>query len=86
LIKRLVTVDDIARSLPNIETPGSFQWLNRWKDQTPGEVDRAEAKRWTGWFLGDGDRASDYLLPLIPDARDVLNAIKLGEVIEVRGS
>lgn len=64
LIKRLVTVDDITRSLPNIETPGSFQRLNRWKDQTPEDIDRTEAKRWTGWFLGDGDRVSDYLRTL----------------------
>jgi CRISPR-associated protein Cmr2 len=64
LIKRLVTIEEITGKLPNIEIPGSFQRLNRWKDQTPGEVDRADAKRWTGWFLGDGDRASDYLRSL----------------------
>ncbi len=64
LIKRLVTIDDITGSLPNIENPSSFQRLNRWKDQTPEEVDRQDAKRWTGWFLGDGDRASNYLRTL----------------------
>jgi CRISPR-associated protein Cmr2 len=65
LIKRLVTVDDITGNLRTIENPQSFQRLNRWKeDHDPNEADRQEAKRWTGWFLGDGDRASDYLRTL----------------------
>lgn len=59
LIKRFVTIEDITKTLPDIETPKSFQKLNRWKDDH--DVDRQAAKRWTGWFLGDGDRVSDYL-------------------------
>ncbi len=68
LIKRLVTVKDITNNLPNIENPHSFQRLNRWKEaNTPDEADRQESKRWTGWFLGDGDRASNYLRTLLSD-------------------
>ena len=65
LIKRLVTVNSITGNLPDIENPRSFQRLNRWKDDhEPDEADRQNAKRWTGWFLGDGDRASNYLRTL----------------------
>jgi CRISPR-associated protein Cmr2 len=62
LIKRLVTVDNVTGTLLKVENPRSFQQLNRWKeDQSPDDADRENAKRWTGWFLGDGDRASDFL-------------------------
>ncbi|MGP1372030.1 MAG: Cas10/Cmr2 second palm domain-containing protein [Almyronema sp.] len=53
------------------ETPLSFKDLNRLLNRNPSnsgeseetleEADREEAKRWTGWFQGDGDRAGDFL-------------------------
>ncbi|MBW4582853.1 MAG: hypothetical protein KME42_25070 [Tildeniella nuda ZEHNDER 1965/U140] len=70
LVKRLVTVAEITDRLPAIEPPGSFRALNRWQDDDlpegmePEEVDRQEAKRWTGWFQGDGDQAGTYLQTL----------------------
>jgi CRISPR-associated protein Cmr2 len=56
-----------------VEIPSSFKDLNRLldrktentddrKDALVDEADREEAKRWTGWFQGDGDRAGDFLL------------------------
>jgi len=58
LVKRLVTLDAISKQLPEIEQPDSYKHLNRWQGE---DADREEAKRWTGWFQGDGDRAGEYL-------------------------
>lgn len=44
--------------------PRTFKDLNRLKrkDRAPGEEPTAdEVQHWTGWFLGDGDKAGDYL-------------------------
>lgn len=65
LIKRLVTLRDIAEELnlneeelPNIEIPLSFKDINRKKDHL-------EENRYTGWFQGDGDKIGDYLQSLV---------------------
>ncbi len=61
LIKRLITLDAIAKQLnlpandlPSVEIPPSFKDINRHRD-------RPEERRWTGWFQGDGDRIGLYL-------------------------
>jgi CRISPR-associated protein Cmr2 len=61
LIKRLITLDRVAKKLklseeqlPSVEIPLSFADINR-KKETP------EDNRWTGWFQGDGDKIGDYL-------------------------
>lgn len=60
LIKRLITLDDIAQQLnlsenqlPSVEIPRSFVDLNRHKNNV-----------WTGWFQGDGDKIGEYLRQL----------------------
>jgi CRISPR-associated protein Cmr2 len=52
LAKRLITLDAIAEPLGILleEIPDTYQPLQR-----------HENRRWTGWFLGDGDKASAYL-------------------------
>lgn len=62
LIKRLITLDDIAIPLgiDTIEVPETYRDLNRLnkkKRQSNIEPDN----RWSGWFRGDGDKAGDYL-------------------------
>ena len=54
LIKRLITVKQIAKKLDFKETPGSFKEIGRLNDNP-------EDNRWTGWFQGDGDKIGDYL-------------------------
>lgn len=61
LIKRLITLDRVAKKLnlseeqlPSVEIPLSFADINR-KKENP------EDNRWTGWFQGDGDKIGDYL-------------------------
>jgi CRISPR-associated protein Cmr2 len=61
LIKRLITLDRVARELnlseeelPSVEIPLSFADINRKKE-------KPEDNRWTGWFQGDGDKIGDYL-------------------------
>lgn len=68
LVKRLVTVSDVMGWRSDIETPRSFNDLNRLLNITDNNAnpstDQArddKDKRWTGWFQGDGDRAGDYL-------------------------
>jgi CRISPR-associated protein Cmr2 len=58
LIKRLITLDDVAQKLdlssedlPSIEIPSTFKDLNRHQTE----------KRWTAWFQGDGDRIGELL-------------------------
>lgn len=82
LIKRLVTHEEVARSVANqiiqrlspdstarekLQTilntiaeelnPISFKELNRLKRKRNPQ----DPEHWTGWYLGDGDRAGDYL-------------------------
>lgn len=54
LIKRLITVKQIAKSLNLKESPKSFSDISRLNENT-------EENRWTGWFQGDGDKIGDYL-------------------------
>ena len=53
LVKRLITLEEIAQEagIPKKELPKTFQKLNRFESEHP-----------TGWFMGDGDRAGDFLL------------------------
>lgn len=60
LIKRLITLDAIAKQLnlpenqiPSVEIPRTFVDLNR-----------HENNLWTGWFQGDGDKIGEYLRQL----------------------
>ena len=62
LIKRLITLPVVRdrlkekySNLPQIERLDTFGDLNRLDRET------TEPSRWTGWFMGDGDRAGTYL-------------------------
>lgn len=64
LVKRLITLDDVAEKLniaeneyPSIQIPRSFQDISR-------QNENSEDNRWTGWFQGDGDKIGDYLKSL----------------------
>lgn len=66
LIKRLITLDTIAKQLnlaetdiPSVEIPESFVDLNRFKNHL-----------WTGWFQGDGDKIGEYLRKLRDQGKD----------------
>lgn len=54
LIKRLITLEQIAKRINLKESPKSFSDISR-KNDDP------EDNRWTGWFQGDGDKIGDYL-------------------------
>ncbi|MGB3402256.1 MAG: type III-B CRISPR-associated protein Cas10/Cmr2 [Microcoleaceae cyanobacterium] len=61
LIKRLITLKDIAKQLnlqeseyPSVEIPSSFK-----------DISRHEDNRWTGWFQGDGDKIGDYFKSMV---------------------
>jgi CRISPR-associated protein Cmr2 len=56
LAKRLITLEVIAEPLgiEIEEIPKTYRDLNRIPKQS-------DERRWTGWFLGDGDKASAYL-------------------------
>jgi CRISPR-associated protein Cmr2 len=56
LAKRLITLDVIAQPLGISveEIPPTYRNLERIPE-------KSEDRRWTGWFLGDGDKASEYL-------------------------
>jgi CRISPR-associated protein Cmr2 len=49
--------DTIAKDL-DVE---SFRELNRLPQKRKKASDKAQERYWTGWFMGDGDGASDYL-------------------------
>lgn len=59
LVKRLITLPEIARRIdklreyPDIETPDRFKDLNR-----------IESEQYSAWFMGDGDKIGDYLKSL----------------------
>ncbi|UBF24353.1 hypothetical protein K9N68_21940 [Kovacikia minuta CCNUW1] len=63
LVKRLVTIEAIARPL-KLEFPESFKDISRWQDYDANDTNADTKKPWTGWFCGDGDRAGDYLKQL----------------------
>ncbi|MFE1744196.1 type III-B CRISPR-associated protein Cas10/Cmr2 [Coleofasciculus sp. H7-2] len=72
LIKRLITLDAIAKQLnlaetdlPSVEVPESFVELNRF-----------ENKLWTGWFQGDGDKIGEYLRQLRDQGKDEAESLK----------
>lgn len=56
LVKRLVTLSEIAERLKMQSLDDGFQDLHR------------EAGYWTGWFMGDGDRVGQMLQDLSQDA------------------
>jgi CRISPR-associated protein Cmr2 len=66
LVKRLITLEAIAQNLdiPLNEVPETYRDLNR----LPQKQKDPTKRRWTGWFLGDGDRASEYL-STCPDSK-----------------
>jgi CRISPR-associated protein Cmr2 len=62
LIKRLITLPHVREhlqrnydDLPHIEKLETFRDLNRL------DREKSEPSQWTGWFMGDGDRAGTYL-------------------------
>jgi len=66
LIKRLITLDDVAsklgledKDLPKIELPPKFADLNR-----------KENKNWTAWFQGDGDGMGQYMKEMREQSQD----------------
>ena len=54
LVKRLITLERIAKSLNFKESPESFNDISRLNENP-------EDNRWTAWFQGDGDKIGDYL-------------------------
>jgi CRISPR-associated protein Cmr2 len=75
LIKRLITLDRVARKLnlseeelPSVEIPLSFADINRKKE-------KPEDNRWTGWFQGDGDKIGDYLKAMVEQGKSEQEAL-----------
>ena len=83
LIKRLITLDAIAQQLelselPSIEIPRKFSEINRHQE-------KLDARRWTGWFQGDGDHISEYLKHLSQECDDeakILYHYRIGEYLK----
>jgi len=76
LTKRLITLYDVTKNLPNLkvtELPRKFTDLNR-----------KDSNTWTGWFMGDGDSMGKYLDALEPEKRSELSEalIKWGADLE----
>jgi CRISPR-associated protein Cmr2 len=68
LIKRLITTEDVRQhlrkhhpDLPDIEHLNTFKKLNRLDRDDLDKPEESKASRWTGWFMGDGDRVGKYL-------------------------
>jgi CRISPR-associated protein Cmr2 len=66
LIKRLITLDDVAsklnlesQELPSVELPSRFSDLNR-----------KEENRWSGWFQGDGDGMGQYMKQMAENSQN----------------
>jgi CRISPR-associated protein Cmr2 len=92
LVKRLITVGEVNCRIDGIRAPQSFRDLGRRSDapraeaasgetDDEAECDRQEARRWTGWFMGDGDRAGAFLLQKAKqndDPAEVLHQFSLG--------
>lgn len=78
LVKRLVTRDEIAKSLSMERLEQSFSDILRKPQDNP----KTGEGRWTGWFMGDGDQVGDHLKKLVqaPDGEDQIkqfsNAIR----------
>ena len=63
LVKRLVTHQDIYSQLPEMpDLEKGFREMIR----IP-EDEQITERQWTGWFMGDGDKVSDYLKSLETD-------------------
>ncbi|MBD2603382.1 CRISPR-associated protein Cmr2 [Scytonema hofmannii FACHB-248] len=60
LVKRLVTREDIAENLGMTPLGDSFSDIYR----RPEKVTETDKGRWTGWFMGDGDKVGDHLKKL----------------------
>ncbi|MFW5665624.1 MAG: Cas10/Cmr2 second palm domain-containing protein [Coleofasciculus sp.] len=57
LVKRLVTLPELAKSIQMETLDSGFQDIDRKPTQTtPGQ--------WTGWFMGDGDKVGDKLIEI----------------------
>lgn len=63
LTKRLVTHENIANKLKLAQLEDSFSDVYRF----PKNANQGEKGRWTGWFMGDGDKVGDYLKELTED-------------------
>ena len=78
LVKRLVTLEDVASRIPInlLDIPAPYRDLNRLqskkKDRKNGNSQQLlePDNRWTGWFQGDGDKAGDYLKSLKDQGKD----------------
>ena len=53
--------------------PEKFTDLNRLKRKNP-KTGESEEQHWTGWFLGDGDKAGDYIQSLQPQQINAFSA------------
>ena len=79
LVKRLITLESIAQKRVGIcleEIPISYRDLSRLaessdaKSKSSASNELEQDLRWTGWFLGDGDKAGDYLMRLKSEGKD----------------
>lgn len=77
LIKRLVTLDNVAQKLNltseelskiRIEVPSTFVDINRHQDDP-------SKRRWTAWFQGDGDRIGEFLKNQVDSGVDEVKAL-----------
>jgi CRISPR-associated protein Cmr2 len=63
LVKRLVTYSEIAKKIGMIPLKEGFSDIYR----KPEEKHQQGEGRWTGWFMGDGDKVGEYLKNLAKD-------------------
>ena len=93
LIKRLITIDAVANRINN-ETDFKSENLEEYikiafektkiekLEESFQELNRHEAKQWSGWFLGDGDRMGRYLRKLSELGDEEAEKIKRQEFSE----
>ena len=84
LVKRLITLESIAQKRVGIcleEIPVSYRDLSRLAESSDTKSSASNGQepdlRWTGWFLGDGDRVGKHLQELKDrgeDEEESLNA------------
>ncbi|UFP93588.1 Cas10/Cmr2 second palm domain-containing protein [Gloeobacter morelensis] len=68
LVKRLVTREDVARSLGIEPLEESFTDIYR----LPRDGSKTQQGRWTGWFMGDGDKVGDHLKQLAEQSHEAI--------------
>ncbi len=66
LVKRLVTRPKIATNLEMSPLGDSFSDIYR----RPKQITEQKKGRWTGWFMGDGDKVGDHLKTLAREKGD----------------